>query len=84
LEKKFLSVSYLKICFSFAYFRVALHNLSIDGASGFIKGRWRVSLLGFLILWARSQVAIHHPAYLMDLSGTIFFPIPSIDSYFVG
>jgi len=44
----------------------------------------RVSLLGFLILWARSQVAIHHLAYLMDLSGTRFFSIPNIDSYFVG
>jgi len=82
--KKILDVSYLKRCFSFAYSKVALHSLSLDGASKFIKGRFRVSLLGFLILWARSQVAIHHLAYLMDLSGVRFFPIPSIDSYLVG
>jgi len=28
-------------------------------------------------------VAIHHLAYLLNLSGTRFFPIPSIDFYFV-
>jgi len=48
---------------------VVLHSLSFDGTSRFIKGRWRVSILGFLILWARSQVGIHHLAHLMDLSG---------------
>jgi len=61
-----------------------LHSLSLDDASGFIKGKWRVSLLGFLILWARSQVVIHHLVYLMDLRGARFFLIASIDSYFVG
>jgi len=48
------------------------------------EGRWRASLLEFVILWARSQVAIHHLAYLIDLSGARFFLIPSIDSYLVG
>jgi len=28
-------------------------------------------------------VTIHHLAYLIDLSDAGFFPIPSIDSYFV-
>jgi len=53
-------------------------------AHRFIKERWRVSLLGFLILWARSQVAIHHLVYHIDLSSARFFPIPSINSYLVG
>jgi len=32
-------MSYLRRCFSFAYFRVVLHSLSPDDASGFIKGK---------------------------------------------
>jgi len=35
-----LSVSYLKWCFSFAYPRVMLHNLSFSGTSGFISGEF--------------------------------------------
>jgi len=77
-------VSYLNRCFSFVYPRAVFHGLSLGSASGLIKGKWRVFLLGFLIVWARSQVMIHHLAYLMDLSGTRFFQVSNIDSYLVG
>jgi len=53
---------------SFACIRVVLHSLSLSDALGFIKGKSIVSLFGFLILWARSQVVIHHLTYLMGLS----------------
>ena len=33
---------------------VFLLYLSLGSVSGFIKGKWRVSFLGFLILWVRS------------------------------
>jgi len=77
-------VSYLKWCFSIVYPRMTLHSLSLSDALGFIIGKWRVSFLEFLILLDRSQVTIHYLAYLMDLSSTKFFSIPSIDSYLVG
>jgi len=79
---KILSVSYFKRWFSFAYPRVALHNLFLGGASRFIKAKWKFSL-GFLILWVRSQLTIYYLAYLMNLSVTRFFLISNFDSYVV-
>jgi len=53
------------------------HRVSSKGSEEFLS-------LRFLILWAKSQVAIHHLAYLMDFGGPGFFLIPNIDSYLVG
>jgi len=57
INRNFLEyVNSLKKCFSF----ITLHDLSLNDASGLIKGKWRVSFLWFFILWARSQVRIHY------------------------